>query len=198
MSDLENNLIDAISSGDLAKIKIHLKDGADINGKDRNERTPLYMAVAYSKAEIFDYLLEHGARADLPVHGKSPLQWAREGQKSYFIDRLEKANLAQLVKETPEWSLFGTSKLARVEISPVLERKLTEIFNFESRDRMVIVENLKTGAEKIMPLESFDTLPEETLRKLFQKLTELGGKADEGMVFRRSILDKKQSPLKPE
>jgi len=79
----------------------------------------------------------------------------------------------------------------------VLERKLTEIFNFESRDRMVVFENLKNGAEKIMPLESFDALPEETLRKVFLKFTQLGGKADEGMVFRRSILDKKPSRLKP-
>jgi len=195
VSDLENNLIDAVSRGDLANIKIYLAAGADINGKDKYERTPLYMAVAYGKAEVFDYLVGQGARTDIPVGGQTTLQYATENKKDYFIARLRQAARAEMAKDAPEWSLFGASKLAHVEFSPVLERKLTEIFNFESRDRMVVFENLRTGAEKIMPLESFDALPEETLRKVFLKFTQLGGKADEGMVFRRSILEKKSFPL---
>lgn len=197
MSNLEDYLVDAAEKGDLNRVKEYLAAGADINGKDRWERSPLFMAVAYNKAEIFDYLLEQGAKVNIPASNLTALQYAIENKREYFIPKLRKAAIAETAKETPEWSLFGASKLAHVEISPALERKLTEIFNFESRDRMIIVENLKTGAERILPLESFDALPEETLRKVFGKFTELGGKADEGLVFRRSILDKKPSPLKP-
>ena len=194
MSKLQNDLVEAAGNGDIAKIQEYLAAGADRNGWNGNGWTPLCLAVYCGKTETVDYLLHYGARIDIPSNGKTALQYAKEGEKNYLIALLEKAEIARLAEETPEWSLFGASKLAHVEISPVLGRKLTEIFNFESRERMVVFENLKTGAEKIMPLESFNTLDEELIKKTFAIFTSLGGKADEGLVFKRSIL-KKSSPL---
>jgi hypothetical protein len=198
MSELEDKLVSAIEDGSLAEVKKWLEAGADINGKDRYGRTPLCKAVNESQKEIFDYLLDHGARIDIPAGGQTTLQRAEESKKDYFITKLKRATFALMAKETPEWLLFGTTKLAHVEISPVLERKLTEIFNFESRDRMVIYENLKTGIETIIPPESFDKLDESMIRKAFNAFTKLGGEADEELVFKRSIMDKKPSPLKSE
>jgi ankyrin repeat protein len=196
MSELEKNLLAAISNRKINDIKKCLEAGADINYQNA---LPLSNAVYSNQPEIVEFLLAQGARTDIPLSdGRTILQRAKSEGRDYITALIEKVELLRLAKETPEWSLFGASKLAHVEFSPVLERKLTEIFNFESRDRMVVCENLKTGAEKITPLESFDALPDETLRKVFLKFTGLGGKADEGMVFRRVILDKKPSPLKPE
>jgi hypothetical protein len=63
------------------------------------------------------------------------------------------------------WALMGATSVARVTASPVINRKLTEIFNFEARERVQITENLKTGVETIGQPEKFDNIAPATLRR---------------------------------
>lgn len=77
------------------------------------------------------------------------------------------------------WALMGTTSVARVTSSPVINRKLTEIFNFESRERVQITENLKTGVETIGRPEKFDSLAPATIRRaeeMMKSLSEGGTK----------------------
>lgn len=77
------------------------------------------------------------------------------------------------------WALMGATSVARVTSSPVISRKLTEIFNFEARERVQITENLKTGVETIGQPEKFDNLSPATLRRaeeMMKSLSEGGTK----------------------
>jgi hypothetical protein len=86
---------------------------------------------------------------------------------------------AEAAKPAPEaWTLVTPTSVAHVTTSEALGRKLTEIFNFDNRERVLITENLKTGAESIAPAESFDNLGPETLQRAEQALRRL--KAEPG------------------
>ena len=74
---------------------------------------------------------------------------------------------------TDEWALMSEKSVAHVTASPVIGRKLTEIFNFENRERVIISENLKTGAETIGAGEAFDKLSPDTVKRAEEKLRQL-------------------------
>lgn len=71
------------------------------------------------------------------------------------------------------WALMSKTSVAHVTSSEIINRKLTEIFNFESRERVQITENLKTGVESIGKPESFDTLGPETVSRAQKMLQQL-------------------------
>jgi hypothetical protein len=85
--------------------------------------------------------------------------------------------------DTEMWTRMGGHQVARVGVYPALGRRLTEIFNFESRERLIISENLKTGAESVTPPASFDEISEGLLKKACASFRELGGEADEAAVL---------------
>ncbi len=75
------------------------------------------------------------------------------------------------------WALMSKTSVAHVTSSPVIGRKLTEIFNFESRERVQITENLKTGTESIGKPERFDSLGEEAVVRAEAMLKQLNAEA---------------------
>lgn len=75
------------------------------------------------------------------------------------------------------WALMGTTSVARVTSSPVINRKLTEIFDFEARERVLITENLKTEKETIGLPESFDKISAATIQRAEEALKSLSGAA---------------------
>lgn len=89
--------------------------------------------------------------------------------------------------ETETWQLAGKNNLVHTSTFPSLGRKLTEIFNFESRERVVITENTVLKTESMGPHVSFDGLTEEYLRRALQEFRKLGGKAEDKYVFRDSL-----------
>jgi hypothetical protein len=65
----------------------------------------------------------------------------------------------------------------RVDFSQAkLGRKITEIFNFESRERLIITENLKPGAETLGQPEKFETLGEAVITRAEAARNQLGRK----------------------
>jgi hypothetical protein len=78
--------------------------------------------------------------------------------------------------------------LVHTHVLPDGQRRLTEIFNFTARERVVISENLKTGAEALGAHESFDDISEDALAAAWATFKKLGGKADEAEVFKHRII----------
>jgi hypothetical protein len=193
-----SDLLQAAEDGDLAQLKKCLaRVRGGVNAADDEGFTALHQAAQEGHADIVQYLLDNGADIDLTDNdGATARDLAENNDHQDVVELLE--NRA-LLKDIVEWSLLGSSKLVHIEASLVLDRKLVEIFNFESRERLTYIEKLKTGSEPIVPMPSagFDDLPEETLRNVFQKFTQLGGKADESFVLRAKTRLKKL-PLKPE
>jgi len=60
----EEKLHQAVQEGDLAQIKILVKEGRDINQFDALGNTPLHYAVADGNIEITRYLLNSGANVN--------------------------------------------------------------------------------------------------------------------------------------
>lgn len=75
------------------------------------------------------------------------------------------------------WALMSKTSVAHVTASAAIGRKLTEIFNFESQERVQITENLKTGAESIGKPERFDALTEDTVARAAEMLKQLSSKS---------------------
>ena len=76
------------------------------------------------------------------------------------------------------WTLVAKQSVAHVTNMEALNRKITEIFNFESRERVLITENLKTGAETVGTPESFDTIAPANVQRaadMLKSLTSDGG-----------------------
>jgi hypothetical protein len=71
---------------------------------------------------------------------------------------------------------MNDTTVAKTGSFPQLNRRLTEIFNFETRERLVISENLKTGAETMTAPESFAALAKELVEKAANELQKLGGR----------------------
>ncbi|MEZ0226061.1 MAG: ankyrin repeat domain-containing protein [Alphaproteobacteria bacterium] len=171
----------AAATGEMDIVKALVEHGADVNVRTRDtEDTPLHMAIANGRRAVAEYLVHKGARIDIAgKEGKTAQQLAKEaGPKMYaIIDPQSVAN--DRMREAPMevWELATPTQVAKISTLPALQRKITEIFNFETRERMTVTRNLKTGAESVGEAEAFASLAEEAVDLATQKLKTLGGRA---------------------
>lgn len=200
----------AATSDKISIARALLKYGADVNAKDTSGNTALHQAAdAYWNRDMLRFLADNGARPDIKNDtGETPLDLAlRYGSSDTSkilvgaTDKLLAKNTTPVTAEAgrmpdesaEEWILMGDTQVARVGLYPATGRRLTHIFNFESRERIIISENLKTGAENITQPEKFDTLEEAHVASALEAYRKLGGKADDAAVF-GARMTKKQIP----
>jgi ankyrin repeat protein len=175
-----------------------LEKGHGIDQRDRQHGyTPLHWAVYYNRMQMVEFLLERGADPHIKNNrGQAALQLARDRNNdaiAYLLEQREKpVRPGYDMPETSEsatetWLRMGETKIAQVGIYPALERKLTEIFNFESRERIVISENLRTGVENMAPPQNFDTIEESTLQKAAAAYRSAGGTIDDTQLTKRNL-----------
>ncbi|AYL97815.1 ankyrin repeat domain-containing protein [Mucilaginibacter celer] len=79
--------------GDMAKVQLLLKHGADLNSIDDDyQSTPLGMAARWGRAEMVDYLLQQGADPELAgADWARPLVWAQRKGYTGIANRLKNA-----------------------------------------------------------------------------------------------------------
>ena len=172
-------------AGDLDVVKALVEAKADINVTIRtNGRTALHWAVEKDMGSVVEVLARAGARTDIADKaGRTAIDLARA--KPHMLKLLQKngaASPASAGEAAEHWSLAGKNRVAHHGNYPDIGRRITEIFNFESRERTVITENLKTGAETLSPPESFDRINEEALHKALGEFRALGGEADDSVL----------------
>jgi len=196
--------------------------GHDVNQRDDERMTPLHYAAQKNNAAILHFLLANGAdKALKDKHGRTALSLAQQYALKENIDLLQgNAPAIEPVKRKPvvlapveppkpmpapaatgndplfddeSWKLAGKGKLIHINFYPELGRRMTEIFNFESRERTIISENLHLRTEAING-QSFDKLNEETLSKALEEFRKLGGQVDENKVFKDRMLKAKPRP----
>ena len=182
----------AANNGDFDIVKLLVAKGADVNALTKaEERTPLYYAISNNRGNVAEFLLTSGARADIPgTDGKTSAAYAKE-QNARIAQMI--ANAARkpaepaaaapqapavpAAEDSETWKLMGASKAAHIGTYPDLGRRITEIFNFATRERLIITENLKTGAETLGTAEKFDSLSEDAVAKATEAFRQLGGDA---------------------
>lgn len=200
----------AAHEGDVDRVRQFLQKGADINAViTNNGNTALHWAISRGHANVVEELVQAGARLDMPdKKGHTQMDFAK-GIGPHMVKILEtppkpapapEALPAEETQVVPaavtytgndRWVRTGENHVTHIGEYPEVNRKLTEIFNFETRERTVINENLKTGTETVSPVESFDTVAETALRKALSEFQRLGGKADEDSVLGTRSLHKR-------
>lgn len=81
-----NDLLDAVKSGDKETVKKLIEDGADIDCKDSDGATPLLNAVNNKNLDIVSILLENGADVNCKnFDGKTPLDLAKDNEIIAFL-----------------------------------------------------------------------------------------------------------------
>lgn len=179
----------AAFNGDLDVIKALVGAKADIDAVIRtNNRTALHWAVEKEMGSVIEFLVKAGARTDISdKSGRTALDLAKG--KPHLLKLFQGAAAPASIPAAvdagaqEQWTLIGKNRIAHHGAYPEIGRKITEIFNFESRERTVITENLKTGAETLSPPESFDALNENALRKALAEFRAAGGTADDDFVM---------------
>jgi ankyrin repeat protein len=178
-------IIPAGRQGQLDVVKDLAAAKADLNAVSRaTGRTALHWAVANGHGPIVEFLLSQNVRTDiLDREGCTPLDLAKKGN----LERIAKLFPATVTTATATpataapsastdgWELMGSARVAHVGSYAGMGRKITEIFNFESRERIIITENLKTGAETMTQPEKFEALGEDTVARAEERLKALGG-----------------------
>ena len=187
----------AANNGDIDVVKLLVAGGADINALTKaEERTPLYYAIAQNRGSVAEFLLASGARTDIPgTDGKTDADYAKANNSriaQMIADAAAKPRepAAAALRDIPApaaedgetWKLMGASKAAHIGTYPGLNRRITEIFNFATRERLIITENLKTGAETMGPAEKFDSLSPDAVATASEAFRELGGEATGGQA----------------
>jgi hypothetical protein len=71
------------------------------------------------------------------------------------------------------WARMSETSVAHVTSSKIINRKMTEIFNFESKERTVITTNLETGVDTMNPVEKFETVPQAAVQRAGEMLKSL-------------------------
>jgi hypothetical protein len=197
-------------------VEMLLKKGAEVDRKNQYDWTPLHAAAYEGRLAVVVRLMNAGANANLlSVEGRTAFGWARARGATEVAEVLAPftKKIAHLVDLQPqpkaieaapaapapvvkagEWELMGDGQVAVTSLNAKLGYKMTDVFNFASRERIRIVNNLKTGADT-MESTSFDRLPDrQQLQDAFNALQALGGHADPAVVESGSL---KKSPRLP-
>lgn len=92
-TEVNIQLLEAVKSKDLAKLKEAIDAGADANFVFENSRNALFFAIDSVNAQIVDQLIKHGADVNAKdVFGNTPLIYAtkRKALKTVFFRELDK------------------------------------------------------------------------------------------------------------
>ncbi|MDE1151754.1 MAG: ankyrin repeat domain-containing protein [Micavibrio sp.] len=170
-------------------------DRSFIDKPDTNRNSALHLAAARGHGEIAEMLVDYGFDPALKgANGKLPIGYAHQGKHEAVVDLLTVLQKrVALLKNPPRqlepvpaqkpasdsWKLVNTQSVAHLSAMDDLGYKITDVFNFASRERIRIVNNLKTRADNV-ETTSFDELRDGAqLQEAYQKLIALGGTADE-------------------
>lgn len=166
---------------------------ADINSRLTSDgNTALHMAAVNGHVGMVEALLAAGARTDLENNegltaeaaalkkDKRPTAKAiRTAEDARLAQKPVAAEQAQMPIQNEgtgeSWLRVGAHSIAQVQTLAPLHRRITHLFNFQSRERMTISENLKTGAEITLPPQPFDTIDRAAIETAGHELQRQGG-----------------------
>jgi ankyrin repeat protein len=176
-------LIAAAKNGDIAEVDRCLKAGDDINTKINGDNALIWAAYA-GRTEVVKLLIAQGA--DLNVTnsgGDTPFTLATRSNHADTAKILASA-IQQSRPSVENWAAMGEATVAHIGLYPAIGKKITYIFNFASRERVMMAENLETHAETLSQPVCFDDLPRSVVETALAEFEKRDGKADRDFVLK--------------
>jgi WD40 repeat protein len=102
-SVIDLSLHKAAERGDIDETKLLLAKKKDVNGRDRQGRTPLHLAAMHGRADVTRLLIEANANVNAADDaGKTPLHYAADAKEEDRRQiKSEKLDFGMMVSETP-------------------------------------------------------------------------------------------------
>jgi hypothetical protein len=179
-------------------------DKSFINKVDGKRNTALHLAAAAGHAEIVSILLDHGFDPTLKGEsGKTPMGFAHQGRHENVIGLLAEAQKKQAALAPPppkepapkaEWKLVSEHSVAHVSEMTDIGYKLADVFNFETRERIRIINNLKTKADHVETTGFAELSDHKQLDDARAALLRFGGTADEEARHDKAIPKARLTP----
>lgn len=180
---------EAAKCGHVDVVEVMLESDPDlISSLDGEGNTALHIAAAHGHAKVAAYLLSMGADPNSEnFNHRTPLFLAQKQNnketEALLMPLTKTICSLSAAEEQKRWKMLSTQKVAHIMVETDIGYKITDVFNFESRDRTRIVQNLETKAETI-ETKSFDDIADKTpLETACEKLKQLGGQADAGSIY---------------
>lgn len=204
-------LMQAVESGYQRMTALLLEKYPDmLHQKNSEGDAPLHMAARKGHAEITAMLIDAGADATLK-NGKNrtPLYLAQANNHNDVVAILGRLHDTVPLPPPPmpqrvqaeaggaadqaagKWHVLAPDRIAHIVIEDAIQYRITEIFNFATRERTRIYQNLQTRAESA-ETRGFDDIAERTpLARALGELQARGGTvpadAIEGQMPGKSI-----------
>lgn len=127
--DLNKQLINAASDGNIQQVETCIANGAYIDVKGRNNHTPLMRGALYGYNEICELLIAKGANLNAQdVHGYTPLIWAAINGHREICKLLLENGADMNVRDMDGWNaLIGAAKNGHNETCKLLIENEIEI-----------------------------------------------------------------------
>ena len=153
---LRSALFHAIEAENLATVRLLIETGADLNMRDRNEVTPLSLALWLGIKEIIDILLERGADVHVKNWGhETTLMWAvrsryaNENTVSLLLGQGVDVNALDMYKDT---ALHCSVRLDRVAIAKLLLDHGAEVDALDYNGESSLVTATKSNSPEMVNL----------------------------------------------
>lgn len=177
-ASLNDVFLAAASSNNAENAKLLLEMGADVNTK---EGYALYYAAKNNNTDLFKFLMAQNV--DLEKHGKRILQMITQSS-TYTDDALQPLRDFVATAQAKESALQADKERYALPRPDILSdtlllpsgMKLTTLFNFETRQQIIITENKTTLSTVVTDFG--DIKSPEVIEAALQKLRDRGGAAE--------------------
>lgn len=161
----------AAKKGHVDIVSLLIDAGADPAQKNAKNRTPLYLAQNNHHDDVVTILEKFHEEVPLP--------------KPVMPRRLQDEAAAAADAQTGKWHKLADDRIAHVTTEEPIHYRITEIFNFATRECTRIYQNLQTKAESA-ETRGFDDIAEKApLERALSELQSRGGKVDEDAALPR-------------
>jgi hypothetical protein len=187
------DLIFAVKKGNFRITEWMLENNPDLLQKinERNDgMTALHRAAEHGYAKIAAYLLSKGADPNIEDYENRTSLFRAQEKNNKEVEALlipvttnvVTPRTADLQAQAGWKKLNGEKRVALVTVDPEIGYRITEVFNFQSRDCLKIVRNIESGAEAV-ETRSFDEITDKApLEAAAKALSARGGKVDAGDI----------------
>ena len=130
-----DDLLEATNQSDVARVKVLLDRGVDINGHSRSDWTALMVAVAKGDTEMVQFLLEEGANANVRNStGQTPLIFAAHWGHTEIVRLLTDKGVDVNAQMDDGWTaLIDAINMDRLEVTNLLIETGADV-NIQSSD----------------------------------------------------------------